>query len=82
MTTTSCLAEVLGRIERLERIQEAQFLSPSDFANRWGLNPHTVRTMIQRELIPPEMVKRKPAGVKSNRMLVHNLPSARHLGLI
>ena len=80
--TQLCAAELLGRLERLEKAAEATYLSPTDFANHYGLNPHTVRTKIQRGEIPPEMVISRSAGTKSCRHLVHSLPAARHLGLI
>ena len=81
-STQPCNAELLGRLERLEKAAEAVYLSPSDFANRYGLNPHTVRTKIQRGEIPSEMLIIRSAGTRSCRHLVHSLPAARHLGLI
>ena len=80
--TQLCAAQLLGRLERLEKAAEATYLSPTDFANQYGLNPHTVHTKIQRGEIPTEMVISRTAGTKSCRHLVHNLPAARHLGLI
>ncbi len=81
-STQPCTAELIGRLERLERIAKAVFLSATDFANHYGLNPHTVRTKIQRGEIPSEMVISRAAGTKSCRHLIHSLPAARHLNLI
>ena len=74
--TQLCAAQLLGRLERLEKAAEATYLSPTDFANQYGLNPHTVHTKIQRGEIPTEMVISRTAGTKSCRHLVHNLPAA------
>lgn len=81
-STQPCAAELLRRIERLEKAAGAIYLSTTDFANKYGLNHHTVRTMIQRGRIPAEMIISRSAGLSSCRHLIHSLPAAHHLGLI